>query len=177
MSPILKKSSNQAKGFTLLEVLIAVAIMVGGMLALTLISSSNNMRIRKTALNNNVAILLERKMTEIEALYTNRSLEEIPEEENGDFGADFKQYRWTMKSQKFEMPDISPVLVSRDEGADEMLLTIIKQTQDFISKSIKEVTVSVFVKTPTREVEYSVNTYFVSYDEELDFAGLGGGGQ
>ncbi|MCB9026858.1 MAG: type II secretion system protein [Bdellovibrionaceae bacterium] len=165
---------NSAKGFTLLEVLISVAIMLGGMLTLALISSGNNMRIRKTALNNNVAVLLERKMTELEALYRDKNLDEIPEEDSGDFGSDFKQYRWAMKSQKFEMPDISSVLISRDEGANDMLLTVIKQTQEFISKSMKEVTLSVFVKTPTREVEYSISTYFVTYDEELNF---GGGGQ
>ncbi|MCB0355573.1 MAG: type II secretion system protein [Bdellovibrionales bacterium] len=163
----------QKKGFTLLEVIIAVAIMVGGMLALNLISSGNNLRIRKTALNNNVAVFLERKITEIEAKYKGKSLEEIPDNEEGDFGSEYKQYRWAMVSQKFEMPDISSVLVSRDQGADEMLLTVIRQTQDFISKSVKEVTVSVFVKTPAREIEYKVSTYFVSYDEQLDFGGGG----
>lgn len=160
------------QGFTLLEVLIAVAIISASMITLSLATMGNNLRIRKTALNNNVAVLLERKMTEVEALYREKTLDEIPEEESGDFGSEYKQYRWTLKSQKFEFPDLSSLLISQDQG-EEMLLTVMKQTQEFISKSVKEVTVSVFVKTPAREIEYSVTTYFVSYDEELT---LGGGG-
>ena len=160
------------KGFTFLEVLIAVAIIAASMVTLSLASMGNNLRVRKTALNNNVAVLLERKMTEIEALYRGKSLDQIKEEDSGDFGSEYKQYRWTMKSQEFEMPDLSPVLISQDKG-DEMLLTVIKQTQEFISKSVKEVTVSVFVKTPAREIEYSITTYFVSYEEQLSFGGGG----
>ena len=163
----------QKAGFTLLEVLIAVSIISASMVTLSLATMGNNLRVRKTALNNNVAVLLERKMTEIEALYSGKSLEEIPDDKSGDFGPDYKQYRWTLKSQKFEMPDLSPVLISQDQG-DEMLLTVIKQTQEFISKSVKEVTVSVFVKTPAREIEYAITTYFVSYDEDLTFGGGGG---
>ncbi len=151
--------------------MVSVGIMLGGMLALSMVSSGNNMRIRKTALNNIVATLLERKITEIEAKYKDKSLEEIPKDASGDFGSDFKRYRWSLKSQEFEMPDISSVLISRKEGANDLLLTVIKQTQEFISKSVKEVKISVFVKTPTREIEYSVTTYFVSYDEQLSFGG------
>lgn len=148
--------------------------MMGGMLVVGLATSSNSLRIRKTAFNNNVATLLERKITEIEALYEGKSLEEIPDEDSGDFGPDFKQYRWQMASQEFTMPDLSSVLISRQEGANDMLLSVIKQTQEFISKSVKEVTISIFVKTAIKEVEYSVTTYFVNYDQELTLNGGGG---
>ncbi len=160
------------KGFSLLEVLISIVIIMGGLLLINMMTSGNTMRIRKTALNNNVATLLERKMTELEAKYRDLPLEQIPQEESGDFGSDYKQYRWTMKSQEFEMPDMSGVLIGRKEGVDDMLLTVIKQTQEYISQSVKEVQLSVFVKTPIREIEYTISTYFVNYDSNL---GLGGG--
>ena len=173
---ISRRNSQTVKGFTLLEVLIAVAIILGGILAVAMSWSGNFNRVRKTALYNNVSLLLERKAAEVEALYKNKTLEEIPDEDGGDFGKDFPQYRWEVKAQDFEFPDLSSVLISRDEGADDLLLMVIQQTQEFISKSVKEVTISVFAKTPTREVEYSVTTYFVDYTQEFNL-GIGTGGQ
>ena len=164
------------KGFTLLEVLIAVSILVGGVLVIGQSWSGNFMRVRKSSLYHNVASLLEKKVVEIEAFYHGKSIEEIPEEDSGDFGSDYPQYRWEMRSQDFEMPDLRNVLISREEGANDMLLMVIQNTQEFISKSVKEVTVSVFVKAKTKEIEYSVTTYFVDYNQELTLGGLGGGG-
>ena len=73
------------------------------------------------------------------------------------------------------MPDLSAVLVSQGQG-DANLLSMIKQTQEFIGQSVKEATVSVFVKAGKKEVEFSVTTYFVDYTQELGGA-AGGVGQ
>ncbi len=159
-------------GFTLLEVLVAVGLLVGSIIVVSTTWSGNFMRIRKANMYNNVAALLERKMVEIRAQYRLASILEIPDEEAGDFGSEYPLYRWQFKSQKFEMPDLSAVFISKDQGSDE-LLTLIKQTQEFISQSVKEGTVSVFVKTGPKEVEFSVTTYFVDYNQELTLPGGG----
>lgn len=152
------------KGFTLLEVLISLAIISGGLMVIGQAWSGNFLRIRKANLYNNVSILLQKKMTEIEAKYKNKPLSEIPDNESGDFGSDFKQYTWTIKSQDLQFPDLSSVLV----GADETMLTIIQQMQEYISKSIKEVKLTVKVKTPIRSLEFSLTTYFVDYDQDFN---------
>lgn len=156
------------KGFTLLEVLISLAIISGGLMVIGQAWSGNFLRIRKANLYNNVSILLQKKMTEIEAKYKNKPLSEIPDNESGDFGSDFKQYTWTIKSQDLQFPDLSSVLVSREQGADETMLTIIQQMQEYISKSIKEVKLTVKVKTPIRSLEFSLTTYFVDYDQDFN---------
>jgi hypothetical protein len=133
------------------------------------------MRVKKANLYNNAALLLESKMSEITAKYSGLSLEEIKESESGDFGADYKKYRWEFKSQEFEMPDMSAILVknSGPQGADEMLLTMIKQMQNYISESVKEGTVTVYVKgAGDQEVQFSITTYFVDYNRDLQVGGL-----
>lgn len=162
---MLRKRRSE-KGFTLLEVLIAVGIMVGAIIVIGNTWSGNFMRVRKANLYNNVAVLLERKVVELRAKYSHVSIDEIPEAESGDFGSDYPLYRWTFSSKKFEMPDMSAVLISQDQG-DANLLMMIKQMQEFINKSVKEATVKVFVKAAGKEVEFSVTTYFVDYEQEI----------
>jgi prepilin-type N-terminal cleavage/methylation domain-containing protein len=165
------KRLKHIKGFSLLEVLISMVILAGAILVVSSAWSGNFMRLRKSALYNDVATVLERKMVEVEAKYQDK-FSEIPEEEAGDFGEDFPKYRWTLKSRDLVLPDMSAAIMGKD-GADEMLLTMMKQTTEFLSQSIKEVKVSVFVKTGVREIEYSATQYFIDHTKSF---GLGGAG-
>src|SRR5262249_1056827 len=126
-------------------------------------------------LYNNVAMLLERKVVEIGAEYKDKPFDEIVDKD-GDFGSDLPQYHWSFKTKEFVMPDLSSALLGKDGVKDEMLLTFVKQDTEFISKSIKEGTVTVFVKAGKNEVPFSVTTYFVDYSRELPLPGLPGGG-
>lgn len=161
-----------SRGFTLLEVLVALGILSGTLMVVSGSWSGNLLRVRKSNLYNNAALLLESKMSELLAKYNGRPLEEIPEEISGDFGTDYKQYRWDFKTQKFEMPDLSSVFIKQGEG-DQMLLTIIKTTQDYISEAVVEGTLTVYVKgAGKKEVAFSVSTYFVDYNKELAVGGI-----
>ncbi len=173
------KNSN---GFSLIEVMIAMVILTGCIVTLTSAWSGNYFRLNKAQMNHNVAELLQRKVTEIEIEYLNKPIEEIKDSDGGKFKG-FPNYRWTMSSQDFEMPDLSAVLIGQDGGADEILITLIKQMGEHISKSIKEVEVAVYVKFKKKEVKYALTTYFVDFEKEVDFSaltslvgGIGGGG-
>lgn len=164
-------------GFTLLEVLVAIVILVGGVLVVANSWSGNLLRVRKANLYNNVAFLLERKITEIDAFYRGKSIDEIKEEDSGDFGADYPQYSWAMKSKKFVMPDLTSLLISKDGSAEEMFLSMIKQTTEYISKAVKEVTISVFVAAPGgKKAEFKIVTYFVDFNKDVDALGGAGAG-
>ncbi len=162
------------KGFTLLEVLVSLFILAGGIILLGTTWSGNFMRIRKATMYNNVSTLLEQKMVELEAKYKEKPIAEIPEDDGGDFENDFPQYRWEMKSRELKLPDLTPLLVGQEEGADETLISMMKQMTEYLSKVIKEVKVTVFVKSGNREVEFSATQYFVDYTQ--DFGGIPGMG-
>jgi general secretion pathway protein I len=165
--------TRRQSGFTLIEVMVALLIVAGAILALANSWSGSYMRIRKASLANDVATLLERKMIETEAKYKDKMIGEIPEEASGDFGSDFPQYRWELKSRDLTLPDLTAVLVGK-EGADETLITMIKQTTEFLSQAIKEVKVSIFAKVRGKEKEFSAVQYFVDYNKEFSLGGAAG---
>jgi general secretion pathway protein I len=158
-------------GFTLIETLIAMGIISAAVVLLSNAWSGSFASIRKSKINYDVSILLQRKVTEIEMEYGGKALTEIPEELEEDFGKEFPNYRWKMTSKQLELPDISASLTARDEGANEMALTLFKQLFELLNKSVKEVKVSVFVIDKKKEKEYSVVTYFVDYDQPLPMPG------
>lgn len=162
------------KGFSLIEVLVALAILAGGIIIVSSSWSGNFLRVRKSTLYNNVSVLLERKMTEIDALYRGKSIDEIPDEDSGDFGSDFPEYRWTLNSQPFEMPDLSANLTSQKGGADDTLIQVLKQMKEFMSESVVEAKVTVFVKGRSKEIKFSATTYFVDYSKDFSMGGAGG---
>ncbi len=156
------------KGFTLLEVLVALVILASGIIVLNSAWSGNTLRIRKANLYQNVSTLLERKMIELEAKYSAKPYNEIPEEEEGDFGEDFPLYRWKLQTRDMELPDLTSALTPPGEALDENLRTMIKTMTESIAKSVKEMKVSVFVKAKGgKEVEFSLTTYFVNWSFDL----------
>lgn len=169
-------------GFSLIEVFVAMMILGGGIFVIANAWSGNFLRVRNSRINNTAASLIERKMTEIEVLYDGKPLEEIKEEDSGDFGAMYPGYRWEMTSKEYEMPDMSSVMASKEGGVNEMALTIMKTAQEFIGKAMKEVTVTVVFKPKKgNEIRHAVTTYFADYSKEMELpggmAGMGGGNQ
>lgn len=164
---------RKANGFTLIEVLVALMIVAAAIMASASLWSGNFAVMRKSALNYDVATLLERKMVEIEAKYKDKPLTEVPESEEGDFGTDAPNVRWEMKSRDMEFPDLSALMMGQEEKPDEMIISMIKQMTEYLSKVVKEVKVSVFIKRNKREIEFSATQYFVDYTKEFGGAGAG----
>ena len=171
------KLSQSQKGFTLLEVIMALAIMSAGILVLTMSWSGTFRKMRKTQINTEVVALLERKMAEIDIKYRGKSLETIQESDEGDFGSEYPQYRWKMESRKFEMPSLSDFLGSREGGVDQMTQMTMKVFTEHLSKTIKEVRLTVLYKGPNKkDQEYSITTMFVDFNKEPPMPNLGGAG-
>tara|TARA_B110001454_G_scaffold219199_1_gene251717 strand:+ start:19772 stop:20290 length:519 start_codon:yes stop_codon:yes gene_type:complete len=170
-----KRSRLKQSGFTLLEVLIALIILASGVMLLAQSWSSSYNRIRKTQKNVEIAALLERKLAEIDMKYRGKSIDSIPETEGDEFEG-FPEYSWKLESKKFEMPDLTAILIGREGGVDQMMSQLMKQFSDHLSSSIKEVKVTVVYKVKEKEFEYSATLLFVDYDKQLPLPSIPGGG-
>ena len=98
------------------------------------------------------------------------SLDEQEEKED-DFGSDVPGYSWKMKSRLLEIPDMSASLVSRDSGADQTILTIMKMFTEHLSKSIKEVNIAVVYLEKKKPITADVTIYMIDYDRPLPVPG------
>ncbi len=161
-------------GFTLLEVLIAMIILAAGVMLLAQSWSSSYNRIKKTQKNVEIAALLERKLAEIDMKYRGKATDTIPETDGDEFEG-FPEYSWKMESKKFDMPDLTAILIGKDGGADQMMTTLMKQFSEHLSNSIKEVKVTVIYKTNAKEFAYSATLVFVDFDKQLPLPSIPGG--
>jgi general secretion pathway protein I len=100
-------TQNKANGFTLIEVLIAMALLAIGLVAVfqsqsQSISMSTDSRFMTTA-----ALLAQSKMVEVEAAaaLANRS-------EDGDFGSDYSQYTWHLEVGDTQLPQFKKIDVT-----------------------------------------------------------------
>jgi hypothetical protein len=134
------------------------------------------MKARKSTTFYDVSTLLERKMAEIEAKYRDK-FTEIPEEDGEQF-EDAKNYRWKLKSRAMKFPDLAPLLAAQQEGGvDETLLGMIRQMTEYLNKTIKEVRVTIFVKSRgnKKEQEFAATQYFIDYTQDFAAAAAAGG--
>lgn len=162
------------KAFTLIEVVLAMMVMSSGLFILTNAWSGTYTRLQKTQIQVQLAALLERKVVEIEREYKGKSLDSVPEEKEDDFGSDVPDYSWKMQSRKLEIPDLTSSLTAKSGGANEDMLRIMKMFTEHLSKSIKEVKITIIHKAKKKPVTAEVTIYLIDYDRPLPVPGGGG---
>jgi general secretion pathway protein I len=92
-------------GFTLLEVMIALAILAGALVLLgqavaQSVRQANHARMTRTA-----ALLMRQKMSDLEQDLYKNGFSDFPEEDGGNFAEQgFATFRWTMAAEKIELP-------------------------------------------------------------------------
>lgn len=165
------------KGFSLIEVIFAMVILASGLILLANSWGGSFLRIKKTKIANDVAALLERKMSEISIEFKDQPLDSIPDEKAEDFGPDYPNYSWKLEAKKFTMPDLSASLRSQQGGVDNTMLEITRLIAEHLSESIKEVKVSVIYKTKPKDIEFSATTYFMDYNKDIKLPNLNSGGE
>lgn len=154
---------NNNKGFTLMEVLIAMMLLTGAIVALSSSWSGSMMAYRRGRQVDIVINLLQQKMTEKELEFKeNPPPDEL--EEVGDFGSDFPNMSWKLVVKNKEFPDLSSILINEGDGADQMSLMIVGKMTDYMSQAVKEMQVSVLWNTRDKIQDYSVTTYLVDYN-------------
>jgi prepilin-type N-terminal cleavage/methylation domain-containing protein len=155
------------KAFTLIEVLIALLILAGTSIVLYQSWNGSLQAIRKARIYNTVTLLLQRRVVEFESKYKGKRIEELPDEEDkGDFGSDYPDYKWEIKLRPFTIPPIVPPKAN-GESQNEMTVTILKAMSDYFEKAVREIQITVIYTHGPKPVKYSLSTVFVDYSKEL----------
>ena len=169
----MNKFRPREQGFTLFEVMIAMAIMASAAVLLATAWGGNQLRVKKMTINNRAAFLLERAVSDIENQY-GRRFDQIPDSDGGPF-EDYPGFSWEMKSQEYQFPDLRAIMVANDQG-NEMGLLIVEKIKEYIDESVKEIKVTIKYTKGKRSVKYSASTLIVNFDRPLALPGFGGGG-
>lgn len=163
------------KAFTLIEVVLAMMVMASGMFILTNSWAGTYNRLQKTKVQVELAALLERKIIELEREFKTQSLDAMKEEDSGDFGSELDKYTWSMQSQKVEFPDLSGIIGGVGDNQNLDLVSIMKIFTEHLSKSVKEVKVTVTYKDQKKPITVDVVFYVIDYDKPLPLPGGTGG--
>ncbi len=167
------------RGFTLLETLIAMSIMLVAFSAIMMVESSSLNTSIKTQQLNTVAMLAKRAMIEAEQAFEGKKFEELKKEETTEFPEPFKDYKAVRTIKEIKFPDLGfggdekgaagssgTGAANSNDTADQFT----KLLSQFLSKAIREVTVTIFWKRGTGEQSYSVSTYWVDLNHEFQLS-------
>lgn len=158
------------KGFTLLETIIALTIMVIAFATILMIES-NSINASATAKQLNVvAMLAKNKMIDEELKFEGKTFEEVKTEEAGAFETPFEDYRWTTAIKEIEFPNLNFAAggANSQQGTTDVLETMTKLFTKFLSKSMREVSITVYWKRGEGEQKFTVSTYWVDLNHEFD---------
>lgn len=166
--PSTSKAANSG-GFTLLEVLIAIMIMAIALGSIIAIEGGSIVATTRAKTMNIVAMLAKNQMIETEFKFRGKTFEEFKKEDGGTFEAPYQDYKWKMTVKEMKFPQLANMKPpgSGGGGSTEIQEMVTKLTTNFLSKALREVTVSVLWKQSNKEQSFSLTTYWVNLNHEF----------
>lgn len=170
--------SNQS-GFTLLEVMIAMTIMVIAFGSILAVQGASIQTAIKSKIISTATMLAKNKMIETEHQMDGKPFNDIKEEETGEFPPPYEDYRWKRTVKEIEFPNLDLLggpggdkgggdKEGKEEGGGSPQTEMVgKLVSQFFSKALREVTVEVLVKRSGGDLSYSLSTYWVNLNADF----------
>jgi len=181
---IFRVASNQT-GFTLLEVMIAITLMLIAWTAIFGTQSASQTIAWKSSQLNAVAMLARSKMSEIETDIEGKSFSEVKKEESATFPEPWTDYSWKKEIKDVEFPQISlqgggaggaegaAGETSEAEGSTQKNAALERMTKlitKFLSQSIREVRLTINWKQGATERKFTLTTLWVDLNHEFSLS-------
>jgi general secretion pathway protein I len=165
----LPTSLLDSRGFTLLEVLIAMAIMIVALASIFMIEGSSIGASDKAKRMNIVSMLAKNKMIETEFDLEGKGFDELDKETSGKFDPPFSDYGWKRSVKELKFPNIGSGGGSGQDDANAQVTALIsKLFSEFLSKSIREVSVAITWQRGGHEQSFAVATYWVDLNHAFE---------
>jgi general secretion pathway protein I len=173
------KLLNNESAFTLLETLIASAIMLIAFSSILMVESGSLDASTRARTMNIVAMLAKQALIDSEIALEGRDFTEVKTEETGSFPDPYQDYQWKREIKEIEFPSID--LAAADENSESnnnpssapqnsnanMMNMLGKLISKHLSKSIREVIVTVSWKKGGKPQSYSVSWYWVNLNNDF----------
>ncbi len=161
-------------GFTLLETMIAMAIMMVAFASILMVESSSINTSGKAKQMNVITMLAKNLMVETEYSFEGKTFDEYKKEESGTFPEPYQDFSWKREVKEVKFPELGAGgsgSSSGDKGEalaqDEASRQLTQLLTKYLSQSVREVTVTIKVKRGTGEQSYAVSTYWVDLNHEF----------
>lgn len=167
---MMKHSRNRVSGFTLLETLIAMAIMVVAFASILAVESGSIRASEHAKQLNIVAMLAKNTMVDLEYKFEGKTFDEFKKEDSGTFDAPYENYQWKTEIKEIKFPNLnfgsSGGANKNEENGDteEMLMKLIT---NFFNKAMREAVVTISWKRGTGEQSFTLSTYWVNLNNEF----------
>ena len=175
----MKSSLRSQDGFTLLEVMIAIGILAIGIGAI--LSAENNsldVTLRAKRMTT-VATLARNTLVEAEREVQGKTFDETKKEASGKFDPPFSEYSWERKIKEITFPNIlnsqngGASKTDQKEGAqgvDPNVERVVKIATNYLSKSTREISITIRWKDRGEEQKYNVSQYWVDLNHEFNMS-------
>jgi prepilin-type N-terminal cleavage/methylation domain-containing protein len=162
-------------GFTLLEVMIAIGVLAIGIGAiLTAENNSLDVTLRAKRMTT-VATLAKNTIVDAERELQGKTFDEVKTETNGKFDPPYSDYSWERKIKEITFPQIVGPGAGAANGAEAGggasspgVEQIVKTATAYLSKSTREITVTIKWIDKKEDQQFTVSQYWVDLNHTFD---------
>lgn len=165
----MKQRACSQSGFTLLEVMIAVAIMTVAFGAILTSQSGSIAQTIKTKEYNLGGWLAEKIMVESEHLLEGKPFGEIDKMKTEKFAAPYDRFTWKREVRELKFPDLTKA-EKEGEGILESARVMGKVITKYLSNSVREMVITVSWPVGSDEAHLTLTTYLIDLNAEFNFA-------
>ena len=159
-------------GFTLIEVMIALAIMTVAFTSILMVQSSSIDGVRKSREIGIATMLLKNYMIETEQEFEGRSFTQVSKEKSGKCHEPHTDYICERVIKEVKFPQLSfgqspsSTQDPSQASSNQMVEKVSKLITKFFTQALREVTVTVS-KGPKDDNKVSLSTYWVNLNQEF----------